>query len=94
MSRLVPDFGLIGRHCGQVVGVPHILLREAEFGSREEASLLIFGLLKYKFYGKTVSFSRFELVGVDCEHAEHLTTTTAYDAKSYFRLRIVFIGLE
>ena len=46
------------------------------------------------FTEKRSASAGFELVGVDCEHADHLTTTTAYDAKSYFRLKIVFIGLE
>ena len=41
--------------------------------------LFIFILFKHKFYRKTVGVSgiRTEIIGVEGEHADHLTTTTA-----------------
>ena len=41
--------------------------------------LFIFILFKHKFYRKTVGFSRIrtQIIRVECEHADHLATTTA-----------------
>ena len=48
--------------------------------------LFIFVLFEHKFYKKTEGISRIRtpIVGVEGEHADHLTTTKAQGFKSYY----------
>ena len=61
-----------------------VLLNFFKYGPTPASFLLIFVLFKYKFYRKTEGISGIQtrFVGVEGEHADHLTNTTAQNHRN------------